>query len=49
MQTEKRFKTVFDNAIDGMALSHPKTKKFFAANKMFCQMLGYSQAEIKKG
>ncbi|MDD5528721.1 MAG: PAS domain S-box protein [bacterium] len=47
-EAEKRFKTIFENAIDGLLLVDIVPKKFIAGNKMMCKMLGYSQQEIKK-
>ncbi|MFA5033049.1 MAG: PAS domain S-box protein [bacterium] len=47
-EAEKRFKTIFENAIDGLLLIDIEPKKFIAGNKMMCKMLGYSQQEIKK-
>jgi PAS domain S-box-containing protein len=46
-ESEQRFRTIFDNAVDGMLLADPESKKFFLGNKAICQMLGYSQEEIK--
>ncbi|MDT8304245.1 MAG: PAS domain S-box protein, partial [Sedimentisphaerales bacterium] len=41
------FQTIFDNAADGMALANVDNKKFYLANKVFCQLLGYNLQEIK--
>ena len=46
-ESEERFRAIFDNAPDGILLADVETKKFFSGNKMVCQMLGYSQEEIK--
>ncbi len=46
-ESEQRFKTIFDNAADGMLLADPQTKKLAAGNKMICHMLGYKPDEIK--
>ncbi len=46
-ETEQKFKAIFDNAVDGIVLADPEDKKFYTCNKMFSQMLGYSQEEIK--
>lgn len=48
LDSEKTFKIIFDNAGDGIILVHAKSKKFIAANKMICMMLGYSSEEINK-
>jgi PAS domain S-box-containing protein len=41
------YKTIFDNAPDGIVLADVETKKFYIGNKMICRMLGYSLEEIK--
>ena len=46
-ESENKFKSIFDNANDGILVAEPETKKFIAANKMFCEMLGYSPKEIE--
>nr|NIO22004.1 PAS domain S-box protein [Candidatus Aenigmarchaeota archaeon] len=46
-ESEQRFRAIFDNAADGMLLTDLESKKFQAANKTICQMLGYSLEEIK--
>jgi len=46
-ESEKRFKTVFENAIDGILLADLENKKFIMGNKAICEMLGYSPEEIK--
>ncbi|MDD5327266.1 MAG: PAS domain S-box protein [Phycisphaerae bacterium] len=46
-ESEKRFKTIFDNAPDGMLLTDVKSKKFHMGNKAICKMLGYTPEEIK--
>ena len=46
-ESEQRFRAIFDSAVDGMVLANPGNKKFYTCNRMFSQMLGYSQEEIK--
>jgi PAS domain S-box-containing protein len=46
-ESELRFKTIFDNAIDGILLADVESKKFYIGNKVICQMLGYKPEEIK--
>lgn len=41
------YKTLFDNADDGMLIVDLVTKKFLECNKSISQMLGWSQDEIK--
>jgi len=46
-ESEKRFRTIFEGAIDGIILANIETKKFHTGNAMICKMLGYSLEEIK--
>jgi len=45
-QSEEKFRTLFDNATDGIMLADLETKKQYMANKKICKMLGYSLEEI---
>ena len=47
-ESEQRFRTIFDSAIDGLLLADLETKKFFAANQACCKMLGYTNQELTK-
>ncbi len=47
-ESEQRFKTIFDNAADGILLADVESKKFYIGNKVICQMLGYSPQELKE-
>jgi len=46
-ESEHRFKAIFDNAADGILVADIEKKKFFSGNRMICQMLGYTEEEIK--
>ncbi|MFA5239416.1 MAG: PAS domain S-box protein [Phycisphaerae bacterium] len=46
-ESEQRFKTIFENAPDGILLVDVENKKFYMGNKAICRMLGYKQKEIK--
>jgi len=46
-ESEQRFRTIFEGAIDGILLADIETKKFHTGNAMICKMLGYSLEEIK--
>ncbi len=46
-ESEQRFRSIFENANDGILLADPENKKFVDGNKMICQMLGYNPEEIK--
>src|ERR1035437_8338745 len=45
-ESEEKFRTIFDNASDGILLADAETKKFVMGNKMICTMLGYNNNEI---
>ncbi|MHC4739471.1 MAG: sensor histidine kinase [Planctomycetota bacterium] len=45
-ESEEKFRTIFDNATDGIILVEPKSKRLYTGNKMICKMLGYSLKEI---
>lgn len=45
-ESEERFRTLFDNATDGIVVVDIASRKFYLGNKMFSQMLGRSQEEI---
>ncbi|MDP3028951.1 MAG: PAS domain S-box protein, partial [Deltaproteobacteria bacterium] len=46
-ESEHRFKAIFDNAADGILVADMENKKIFSGNRMICQMLGYTEEEIK--
>ncbi len=46
-ESEQRFKSIFDNAADGILIADVENKKFLSGNSMICKMLGYSEEEIK--
>ncbi len=45
-ESEQTFKTIFDNAADGILLADVETKKFYMGNNIICQMLGIDREEI---
>ncbi|MEA3306261.1 MAG: PAS domain S-box protein, partial [Elusimicrobiota bacterium] len=44
--SEIKFKSLFETAVEGILIADSKTKKFNYANKVICDMLGYSEEEI---
>ncbi|MCG3217582.1 MAG: PAS domain S-box protein [Candidatus Heimdallarchaeota archaeon] len=46
LESEERFRTIFNEANDGFLVASLETKKFISANKMICKMLGYELEEI---
>jgi PAS domain S-box-containing protein len=45
--SEEKFRIIFDNAMDGILLVDNETRRIAMGNKMICQMLEYSEAEIR--
>jgi PAS domain S-box-containing protein len=45
--SEERFRTIFDNAADGILLADIETRKFYTGNRVIYQMLGYSSEELR--
>ena len=45
-KSEGKFRTIFDNASDGMFLVDLNARKFFICNAMCTKMLGYTQEEF---
>ena len=46
-ESEARFRTIFDNAREGIVLVDYDSRTFSTANPSFCAMLGYSLEEIR--
>jgi len=46
-ESEKNFRLIFETAAIGMAEAAPETGQFLQANLKFCQMTGYSLAELQ--
>ena len=47
MLSEKTFKTIFNNTIDGIIVVDVEREQIYLANAVFCQMIGYSQEELR--
>jgi diguanylate cyclase (GGDEF)-like protein/PAS domain S-box-containing protein len=45
-ENEARYRSLFEDAVEGIAVAEAKTRKFLRANQAFCRMLGYSHEEI---
>jgi len=45
-EPEQTFKTIFENAADGILLADVESKKFYMGNNIICQMLGIDRQEI---
>jgi len=45
--SEQLFKSIFNNAADGILLADVENKRFHSCNKMICQMSGYTEQELK--
>jgi len=46
-ESEDKFESIFNNAIDGILLADIRSQRFVDCNKKTCEMLGYSADEIK--
>ena len=46
-ESEQRFRTIYNNAMDGILLTDIETKKFYTGNDTICNMLGYSLEELQ--
>jgi PAS domain S-box-containing protein len=45
-ESEKRYRTLFEHAAEGILVTDVKTRKFRYANPSICKMLEYSEAEL---
>jgi PAS domain S-box-containing protein len=48
LESEARFRTVFEAGTDGILIADPHTRRFHLANPAMCDMLGYSLEEITR-
>ena len=46
-ESEEKFRTIFDQAIDGILIADAVTQKFHQGNPSICAMLGYTKEEIE--
>jgi len=46
--SEAEFRTIFESAVIGMAQSDPTTGRLLRVNQRFCQMTGYTEAELRR-
>ena len=44
--SEERYRSLFQNAVEGIVVAETETRRFLHANPAFCKMLGYSNEEI---
>ena len=47
MFSEETFKSIFNNAVDGILVVDIEQKCIFLANKVFCKLTGYNEEEVK--
>ena len=45
-ESEEKFKSVFEDALDGILITDIENKEIISGNKMICKMLGYDSNEI---
>ncbi|MGA9176446.1 MAG: PAS domain S-box protein, partial [Desulfobacterales bacterium] len=48
IESEKRYKAVFQGAAEGILIADIETVKFKYANPAICEMLGYTEEELKR-
>ncbi|MDD5595429.1 MAG: PAS domain S-box protein [Candidatus Omnitrophica bacterium] len=46
-ESEKNFKAIFEDAMDGILLADIESKKFIMCNRAICAMLGYAEQDLK--
>ena len=46
--SEEKFRSIFENAIEGILVADAKTRKFVFANPQICTLTGYSKKELLK-
>jgi len=44
--SEKRFRAIFENAVDGILVSDIESKRFLKCNPMICRLMGYAEEEL---
>jgi PAS domain S-box-containing protein len=47
-ESEKRYRTLFESAAEGILIADAETQQFRHANAAMCRMLGYSENELKR-
>ena len=47
LESENRYKALFESCPDGILVAEPNTRKFLYANPTICKMLGYSKTELE--
>lgn len=48
MESELKYRAIFEGSADGILVADVNSKKFKFANKSLCEMLGYTEQEMKK-
>lgn len=46
LESEQKFRSIYDSALDGILVAHIKTRNFISGNATICTMLGYSPDEL---
>ncbi len=46
LDSELKFRTLFDQALDGILIADMETRRFFMGNNAICRMLGYTHDEL---
>jgi PAS domain S-box-containing protein len=48
MESESKYRTLFETAEDGLLIADTETRQFLHANPAMCRMLGYSEKELQE-
>lgn len=48
LESEERYRSIFENSLDGIFLAIPKEGRIVAANPVACTMHGYTEDEIRR-
>ncbi|MBN1621881.1 MAG: PAS domain S-box protein [Endomicrobiales bacterium] len=48
LESERKYRIIFDNVTDGILVADRDNKSFYLANRRICEMLGYSREELHK-
>lgn len=47
-ESDRQFRTMFENSLDGIVVADSETRQFYAANPTFCDMLGCTLDEVRQ-
>jgi len=47
-ESDRQFRTMFENSLDGIVVADGETRQFYTANPAFCRMLGCTLDEVRQ-